>query len=247
MWFVMMAFAATLAVLALARFTSRPWPSFVRHGLPAERSSPRRPAYRTCETTYHQDRLVFFENVPAPGPGAVVIAGDAHVEAGPWSELFGGLVYNRGIAGDDLDGLLGRLDAVVSAGPARLFLWIGAEDVHQGCPAAVVADRYAALLARVRALSPATDLVLVALPPFGASVAESPRKNVVVVETNTKLRQLAAEFGAAYADVHGLLAGDDGALESGYSFDGERLWLSAYPHVAAVLQPFGASLERVQV
>ena len=63
----------------------------------------------------------------------VVMAGDSLTMYGLWDEFWPGTdIANRGIGGDVAEGLLNRVDTIVSEHPDKVFVMIGTNDVSRG-------------------------------------------------------------------------------------------------------------------
>ena len=63
----------------------------------------------------------------------VCLAGDSLTMYGLWSEFWPDLeVVNRGIGSDYSEGLLARVDTIVTCSPKKVFIMIGTNDVSRG-------------------------------------------------------------------------------------------------------------------
>jgi lysophospholipase L1-like esterase len=162
-------------------------------------------------------------------PNEVVFAGDSLVGDGPWAEFYSE-VHNRGIGGDTVAGVLGRLDEILESKPRKLFLLIGTNDLAAAVPDAQYLRHYRTLLERVRKESPDTAITVLAIFPVNMTFPVQPTyDNARVVETNRKLKELVAEFpGVRFLDLTGELTDKVGSLRREFSTDGMHLNIDGY-------------------
>ena len=84
------------------------------------------------QTPHYVKRLEFFRQNPAKQEGAVLLMGDSMIEGGRWDEYFPDLdVVNRGIVGDNTEGMSNRFDEIIHAKLSILFLSGGVNDISQ--------------------------------------------------------------------------------------------------------------------
>ena len=201
-------------------------------------SDPGQPFY---ESTAFRGAVSVHEHLPVQ-PGDVVFLGDSHASNGPWTEVFGTVrVRNRGIAGDNTAGVLHRLEPIVAAKPAAIFLSIGSNDVDQRYEGRVVADVVAdvrTIVERIRAGSPETEVYLLSALPKTRTTTLNSTETPLSQALNARYADLAPEVGATYLDVAAPLAAPDGALETAYSYDGGHLNGAGYARMVAVLRPY---------
>lgn len=162
-------------------------------------------------------------------PGDVVFLGDSITAQGDWAEWFDGAaagggdqrVVVRGIGGDSVAGVLGRLDAVVDR-PAKLFLMIGTNDVWLGSPPDVIVEQIGQIVTAIRSRTPSTTLYVQSVTPRSGRLASAIRA------VNDGLRVVAAGAGATYVELFDLLCDADGGLRPGFSVDELHLQPPAY-------------------
>jgi lysophospholipase L1-like esterase len=163
----------------------------------------------------HQARRVSaFEAFPLV-PDDVVFLGDSITEGGLWEELFPGVrTRNRGIGGDTSDGVLRRLEQVTRAGPTKVFLLIGTNDLFRGASEAEVVSNIEEILDRLKQESPDTEVYLQSVLPRAASYRAS------VEALNARLAEVAGERGAAWVDLYpGFLDPETGGIRAELSND----------------------------
>jgi lysophospholipase L1-like esterase len=170
-------------------------------------------------------------------PREIIFAGDSLVGDGPWAEFYS-QIHNRGIGGDTVDGVLGRLDEVLEDKPRKLLLLIGANDLAAAVPDSQYIRHYRTLLERVRKESPDTAITVLAVFPVNMTFPEQPTyDNARVVETNRQLKELVAEFpGVRFFDLTKYLTDDGGSLRREFSTDGMHLSIDGYLAIREALK-----------
>jgi lysophospholipase L1-like esterase len=170
-------------------------------------------------------------------PAEVVFAGDSLVADGPWAEFYTE-VHNRGIGGDTVAGVLGRLDEVTEGKPRRLILLVGANDLAAAVPDAQFLRHYRELLERVRRESPPTEITVLGVLPVNPTFPKPPTyDNARVAETNRRLKELAGEVpGVRFLDLAGYLADDAGNLRREFTTDGMHMNIDGYLAIREALK-----------
>ncbi len=176
-----------------------------------------------------------FRKLPATSSDEV-FAGDSLIANGPWAEFYS-TIRNRGVRGDTTAGLLARLDEVIGRRPRRLTLLIGTNDLAAKVPDAQVERNYRAILARVAAESPATEVVVLGVPPVNRAMPDAPNHgNDRIFSLNRRIRAVVAEFAPyRYVDLAPSLADSSGNLRADLTDDGLHLNLDGYLAVREAL------------
>lgn len=175
------------------------------------------------QTPYWRERASFFQAFAADAQVAMV--GDSLTDGAEWAEMFPGVrIVNRGIDGDTTRGVLARIDGILAAHPARVFVMLGINDfADEHRPVDAVLHDYARLLARLRA-GGAQVVVQSTLPCHPAKGAwkscDALMPSLRVL--NARLPALAAREGARFVDLQALAA-PDGTLRADLTFDGVHL------------------------
>ncbi|MEL7218705.1 MAG: GDSL-type esterase/lipase family protein, partial [Pseudomonadota bacterium] len=80
----------------------------------------------------------------------VALFDSAITASGRWDELFPeASIINRGVPGDRVGGLLARVDDILKAQPAKVFVMIGINDVAARNTNGQILERYDALVDRL--------------------------------------------------------------------------------------------------
>ena len=166
-----------------------------------------------------------------PAGSTVAFLGDSLTEGGEFAEAFPNYrVENFGVIGDMSSGVARRLDAVVQAAPAAVFLMIGTNDLdNDGASEETIVDEVVANVRTIvteleQALPDATVVIESVLPTSDAT------KNEAILKLNLKLANLAADLGGhtAYLGLYERYVGSDGLLKDEYSEDGTHITAEAY-------------------
>ncbi len=187
---------------------------------------------------YHH-RQQLFEQLPAQ-LGAIIFLGDSQTEQCEWRELLGPdlPILNRGIVGDHVDGLAGRLEEVLRHQPAQIFLLVGINDLLFGQPLADIESRYREIVKKIIGRSPATQLILESILPVNNAVKNVGVQNTQIRALNVRIAQIAQDYALSFAEVHGPLADAGGNLSSLYTEDGIHLNSAGYLVWKQQVQPF---------
>jgi acyl-CoA thioesterase-1 len=167
----------------------------------------------------------------------------AAVDPPPGLELAANLGVNGFTSRDVIEVELPRVAALR---PDFVSLLVGVNDVVQGVPAGTYRANAAGILDALLAIVPADRLVTVATPdytvtPQGASYGDPATQAAAIRAFNAILRDLAADRGIAFVDIHDLslraaedrsLVADDGLHPSGAQYG---LWVERIAPVVAAL------------
>lgn len=157
--------------------------------------------------------------------------GDSLTQRGLWSEFFPDLhVANRGIGTDTSEGILNRLDSVISSHPTVVFVMIGVNDIAHAIETEITLSNVRAITERLSAALPDATIVLQSvLPSEGIDEA-------IVRHLNDGYGKIASEFNKVYfIDMHKkfldeagnrnvALYSPDGVHLNG---DGYRIWIAS--------------------
>lgn len=157
--------------------------------------------------------------------GQTVIAGDSITEFFNFYELFasyreqtGLQVYNRGISGDFSNRLIERLESnVLCLEPRNVVYLIGINDIHKGADNPYIRDNIKKIIELTREKCPDCNIFVQSVYPI---VDSRTRKNSQVLPLNVLIKELCAEEGITYIDVHDLLTDGEGKFSSEYTYDG---------------------------
>jgi lysophospholipase L1-like esterase len=184
---------------------------------------------------HYYDRLARFEKENSAARN-IVLVGSSHIERFDTARHFPGRrVVNRGIAADrigiDERGVLHRLEAsVFDCNPGFVVLENGVNDLGElwrhGTPSIAEIDAcYRRVVKEIRTRRPDVPLVIVGLFPTRGEYAELVP---MIVEFNSRLGRIAADFGCPFMDAYQAFADSAGLLREDYSQDGLHLNAAGY-------------------
>ena len=165
----------------------------------------------------------------------VVFFGDSHTAGGDWQKAFPDVQsINLGYIGEDVKGMLRRVDAIAAVHPKKVFLMAGINGLQQQS----LCDFeywYVALVDSIRAAVPEADIYIESiLPVTGYS---DYCDNSKICEANNIVRKIASDRNIQYVDVFTVYAYES-ALPDSMSIDGLHLTAEAYSIWYNTLQSF---------
>ena len=172
--------------------------------------------YYYSNSSIYADRKSIFEILPKDS-AQIVFLGDSHIDWCEWSELFANKkIVNRGISGDNTEGLLKRLDIITESRPGKIFIKIGSNDIFFGFSVQEIISNYKSILISIKKKSPETKTYLINCPP---NLNFQLVPNTEVVKLNSEIEKLAKEFNLNYIDIYSKLADKDGNLRKEFTND----------------------------
>lgn len=156
----------------------------------------------------------------------IVFIGDSIIEHCNWSELLGCDAINRGVAGDEVAGVLARIGPILETKPRRIFLMIGINNLLRGDSTDSVVDAYKALVSKIHESK--TPLVIASILPVLRTSSQSSEVAARVQEVNKALAQLADGQTIHFLDLHSHFSDSSGFLLSDFTFDGLHLSGAGY-------------------
>ena len=155
---------------------------------------------------HYYKRLSEFKSGKPINSKDIVMLGNSITEAGgDWSEKLGvDNVRNRGISGDNANGVYDRLDEILKGKPKKIFLMIGINDVSHHLPSDNIVNDISLIIEKIRLSSPKTRLYLQSILPINEPFGQYTRlngKSAQVPEINEKLKALARNWNITYIDL----------------------------------------------
>lgn len=159
-------------------------------------------------------------------PDEILFVGNSLTYACNWTELFQNpKIKNRGINGDNTEGLLERLDEITESKPDKIFLMIGINDIGYGLPFEYVVNNYNMILQRIKSETPNTRLYLQSVLPVKGL---KDRDNKSIIALNEKIETLANENKSKYINLFPEFLDTHNELSIDYSSDGLHLNTEGY-------------------
>ncbi|QTE67052.1 hypothetical protein JNO48_07410 [Clostridiales bacterium] len=135
----------------------------------------------------------------------IIFAGDSITNRGRFNEFFAESdLLNRGIDGDTTEGLLNRLDEILSHNPRKIFLMIGINDLIRDIPYERTIQNYRMIIEQILLELPECRIYIQSILP---STIVSDEK---IERINADMRTISEEYGTKYLDVYKLFFNDNG-------------------------------------
>ena len=165
--------------------------------------------------------------------GDIVMLGNSLTEqGGNWNIRLGKTnVKNRGIAGDNTDGVRARLNEIICQKPSAVFLMIGTNDLFISYSAEKVAQNIDSIGSKLANALPSTKIVVQTVMPLGIGNS----KKTKLLNINNQLRSFES---TAYTlmDTYQHMANEAGDLPEEYTYDGVHLTNQGYERWIALIK-----------
>lgn len=179
---------------------------------------------------YYQDRKDLFQHLTINND-SIVFLGDSLIDYNEWSEAFGNNpnIKNRGIGGDRIDGVLGRIDDIVSGHPRKIFLEIGVNDLNSNENVDEISTKYERIIKFIQEKSPSTELYIHSVFPINGdkNSALTNVKNNSIAKLNNRIRILADKHKVTFIDVYSQME-NQGEMNKDLTTDGVHLNAKGY-------------------
>jgi predicted alpha-1,2-mannosidase len=187
---------------------------------------------------YYFHRKEHFETLPNT-PGEIIFVGNSITDGAEWFELFDGnpAIKNRGIGGDDTDGVLDRLSEITASKPKKVFVMIGTNDLAYGKSVAHITANHKKIVERIKKESPNTKIYMQSVLPVEDAL-HTTRPNARMLEINKQLKAYCNEVGITYIDMVPAFSDEKGKLNKKFSIDGLHLNGAGYLKWVEIVKPF---------
>ena len=177
-------------------------------------------AWNKAMKAYYYHKKEHFETLPNT-ENEIIFLGNSITDGAEWFELFDGNVNikNRGIGGDDTDGILERLEEVTESKPAKIFIMIGTNDLAFGKTAEYVVSNYVKIIEQIKSDSPKTQIYIQSVLPVDDALHYT-RPNKEILKINTQLVELSSKYKLTYIDLMPIFQAENGKLKKEYTIDG---------------------------
>lgn len=194
------------------------------------------------ETPHYAKRMAYFAENPIGGEGKIVFLGNSLTEGGKWSEYFPEAdAVNRGIVGDNTEGMLNRIDEIVASKPRILFILTGINDISQDFTDEQIISNYRQILDRVKTDSPNTKIYVESILPINNDFARYKKltgKEQQVISYNKALKRLCKQEKVKFLDIHSSFGDENGKLKKEITTDGLHLNEAGYTIWAKILKKY---------
>lgn len=154
----------------------------------------------------------------------IVFIGDSITEDANWEDIFPNYrVANRGIGGDTSDGIVERMDSIISTKASKAFIMVGVNDLTKRTSIDVIFNNYQQIIAPLLA-----NDISVYLQSTLYVATRGEEFNLSIAMLNQKLESFAAQNNKlAYINLNKTLSVNR-ALKSDFSEDGVHLNAQGY-------------------
>ena len=170
------------------------------------------------------------------GSKRIAFIGDSLTEYFDWQSRFPEYdVMNLGIAGETVEGLLGRIDRIISSikNPDCIFIMTGINNIAM--EDFDIFESYKKIVSELSSKFKDAVIVVQSILPVNLHWIDSG----VIKAINRKLKDIADEFNAEYLDVFSFFVNAHGRMEDGYLLDdGVHLSNAGYDVWAKVVEGF---------
>ncbi|NLR81396.1 GDSL-type esterase/lipase family protein [Chitinophaga eiseniae] len=195
------------------------------------------------DSSYHNylydSRTAYFRQLPV-AKKPVIFFGDSITQWGDWCEFLGKAnILNRGIAGDNTNGLLARVDEVIRHRPLKLFILVGTNDLNKHMPAASIVATYRRIISAVQAASPGTRIFVQSVLPINNQLIGRQYytgTNEQIIALNAGLKEMANSLQLTFVNVYDALLDNTGQMDARYTYDGLHLSGEGYLKWVQVLK-----------
>lgn len=175
------------------------------------------------ETNFYIERMEYFRQNPLE-KNQIIFLGNSLTQGGKWQEYFPNQrIANRGIVGDNTDGILARLDEIINAQPKKLFILTGTNDVSQDFSNDHIIGNMRQIIRNVQAGSPETIIFWQTLLPINNNFGRYSRligKEPQIEELNARIEKMAKEENIHFINLYPLFQNEEGLLDSKLTTDG---------------------------
>lgn len=203
-------------------------------------------AFGQEHSTYYLQKTSHFASLSAPE--GVVFIGNSITDGGEWQELFPGIeVANRGISGDQSQGVLDRLENAIIGKPRKVFLMIGINDLAAGISKDKVIANTWAIVEQIQDYSPYTQVYVQSMLPVNNTFENFPRhvnKKESIQFINSALKSSAQKKGYTFINLYPSFLNTKGQLSERYTNDGLHLKGEGYLLWKHIIYPYVYGLQK---
>ncbi len=178
------------------------------------------------ENKTYMDRSLYFKQDPLVN-GQIVFLGNSLTQAGSWTKYFPVQnPANRGIAGDNTLGMLGRLSEIIQAKPEKLFIMAGINDISLGRSTDKIMTNIKAIIYQVQEGSPHTQIYVQSLLPINNDNNRYKRmlkKEKQIEKLHKALQKFCEKENIPFLNIHNAFLSENRKLDPKYTTDGLHL------------------------
>jgi|WetSurMetagenome_2_1015567.scaffolds.fasta_scaffold152668_1 lysophospholipase L1-like esterase len=174
---------------------------------------------------YWKEKETLFKLLPNK-EHEIIFLGNSLTDGCEWAELFDNPnIINRGIDGDNVEGILERISEVTESKPDKIFIEVGDNDLYMKFPISTIILNYRKLLEKIKSDSPETMI-------YVQSVLPVYRHNVVKADSilifNSALKNVAEQYNVTYVNLYDSFDDGHGDMKRELSYDGVHVTSEGY-------------------
>lgn len=178
-------------------------------------------------SVYYYHKKKQFEEEKIEG-NPIIFLGNSITEGANWKFFFpNNVILNRGISGDTSEGILDRLEEIISKNPTKIFILIGTNDLSRGILPIQIAKNLNQILAKIQEKLPYTEVYVESIFPINPTVGNrfsGHKKNQnLILETNDLIEKEAKKFNYTFLNFHKDFSNSKGFLKEDLTDDGLHL------------------------
>ena len=168
----------------------------------------------------------------------IVFFGNSITRGSSFHEYFTNTsICNLGFPGDNLDGMMLRVNQIKAVNPKKVFLMAGINGLNYQT-LQVFKEKYGRLVKAIKESNPKSIIHLQSILPVNNSIAQNyVCSNEKIKDANIIIKGIATENECIYIDVHQLYV-KDGEMDASLSRDGVHLLPESYDAWANLLKPY---------
>ncbi|WP_165040390.1 GDSL-type esterase/lipase family protein [Dysgonomonas sp. ZJ709] len=178
------------------------------------------------ESQTYIDRMAYFKQHPLT-EGQIIFLGNSLTQAGKWDEYFPNQQpVNRGIAGDNTEGMLARIDEIIAAKPKKLFIMAGINDISLSRSNKKIINNISTMIVMIKEGSPDTQIYLQSVLPINNEVgiySRLKKKEKTIEKLNKELHKLSKKENLVFINIYPSFLIKKRQLDARYTTDGLHL------------------------
>ncbi len=178
------------------------------------------------ENKTYIDRMTYFKQHPLT-EGQIIFLGNSLTQAGKWNEYFPSQQpANRGIAGDNTEGMLARIDEIIAAKPKKLFIMAGINDISLSRSNKKIVSNISTMIVMIKEGSPDTQIYLQSVLPINNEIgiySRLKKKEKTIEKLNKELHKLSKKENLIFINIYPSFLIKKRQLNARYTTDGLHL------------------------
>lgn len=168
----------------------------------------------------------------------VVFFGNSITKGSSFHECFPNIsICNLGFPGDNLDGMLLRVNQIKAVNPQKVFVMAGINGLDFQT-LQVFENKYEQLIKAIKNAIPSATIYLQSILPVNNNIAgKRICSNDKIIDANKLIADIAQNNGCIYINIHQLYL-KDGEMNPRFTKDGLHLLQEGYDEWASLLKPY---------